>query len=130
MSKRIRITSCVSGKIMLRSATGNLFVYAILLLILYSIPFNSQVTLNEHHVAGMRLDHLLHLLLFIPIPLLVRKTLFRNPVRVTLLLVLAAVIVEGMHLIVPERSFSVFDIFANVTGILIGTGVSFLVKRN
>lgn len=110
-------------------ATRNLIIYLFVLLMLYVIPFRTQTTLNTHYVCGLRLDYILHATLFIPIPFLLKTKLFVNPVPTILLIMVGAMLVEGLHLVIPHRSFSGFDMIANLTGISIGSAIVWLRNR-
>lgn len=107
-------------------------LYIIVVLILHLIPTSSGdgVALNSRVIFFIRADYLLHLVLFIPLMVLV--WLYLNKENITgvtrfnhgLLWLAAgiffAVFVEGIHLLLPHRSFNPVDLILNVTGVLLG----------
>jgi VanZ family protein len=85
----------------------------------------------------IRLDHLLHLLVYFMICMyylfgqMRSITLFRTDslLKFVLLILLLAIFTEVVQLWVPERAFNVFDLVSNVAGLALGVGVIFLVQR-
>lgn len=84
----------------------------------------------------IRLDHLLHLLVYFLICMyflfgimkgfkLFRGNSFYKFIFVTIFL---GIVTEGVQLWVPERAFNVFDMVANVSGIIIGVAVIRMVQ--
>jgi hypothetical protein len=98
----------------------NLLIYSLLVLVAYSIPVNTGISLNKRFVFGIRFDYVIHFLLFLPVPFLIRKTLSGNLFGTIVLLALGAALVEGIHLIIPNRSFNPNDALANSSGIVAG----------
>ena len=85
----------------------------------------------------IRLDHLLHLLVYFLICMyyllgLTRGfTLFKKNsfLKFLLLVLFLGIVTEFVQLWVPERAFNVFDLISNVTGVVVGTGVVLMVQR-
>jgi VanZ family protein len=85
----------------------------------------------------IRLDHLLHLLVYFMICMyylfgqMRGITLFRTNslLKFFLLILLLATFTEVVQLWVPERAFNVFDLVSNVAGLTLGVGVIFLGQR-
>ena len=92
---------------------------------------NNGLALSSRQILFIRADYLLHLLLFVPLMILV--WLYLNKERITgvtrfnhALLwfvagVLFALLAEGMHYLLPYRSFNPVDLVLNVTGVVLGT---------
>jgi len=97
--------------------------------------------LNKIHICPeafyIRLDHLLHLLVYFLICMyylfgvLKGFSLFeKNSLqRFVVLIFLLAVVTEVVQLWIPERTFNLFDMISNMTGLVIGVGVIEMVKR-
>ena len=93
--------------------------------------------LNKTHIGpesfNIRLDHLLHLLVYFLICMYYlfgirnRFDLFEKNsfLKFILLILLLAIITEVVQLWVPERAFNVFDLISNAAGV--GLGV-FIIK--
>lgn len=97
----------------------------------YLYPVNTEETINRSYVLSIRGDYWLHALLFFPLPLLV-CTAARNAKECFLLTVLClciAVAAEGIHYLIPYRSFNPFDMLANVTGIAFSAVFLVLLRR-
>lgn len=85
----------------------------------------------------LRLDHLLHLLVYFLICMYylfgLRKglTLFekKSLLKFVLLILLLATVTEVVQLWVPERAFNVFDMISNVAGIGLGVFVIKMAQR-
>lgn len=97
--------------------------------------------LNKTHIGpesfNIRLDHLLHLLVYFLICMyylfgickgftLFEKNELLNFVLFTLIL---AIITEVVQIWVPERGFNVFDLISNIAGIGFGILIIMLVAR-
>jgi len=86
----------------------------------------------------IRLDHLLHLLAYFMICMYyllgLRKgfTIFENSAfpKFILLVMFLATVTEVIQLWVPERTFNVFDLISNITGIGIGVLIIKMVQRH
>jgi VanZ family protein len=101
----------------------------------YAGEFNKiKIGTEAFHI---RLDHLLHLLVYFLISMFylfgMRKglELFKGKslLKFVLLILFLAILTEVIQLWIPERSFNVFDIISNVTGLAIGLGVIEMVQR-
>lgn len=98
--------------------------YLILVVLLYLFPFSSSISLNNYSVSVFRADHVLHSLVFIPLPFLI--LFYSKNSRFVLLKsilysLLISVFYELIHLVIPYRSFTIIDLFSNVIGVLIGS---------
>ena len=49
---------------------------------------------------------------------------------ISIYLILLSIILEFLHLLVPERSFQLSDLFGNLIGVVIIVIISFLLKKN
>ena len=49
---------------------------------------------------------------------------------ISIYLILLSIILEFLHLLIPERSFQLSDLFGNLIGVVIIVIISFLLKKN
>ena len=49
---------------------------------------------------------------------------------ISIYLILLSIILEFLHLLIPERSFQLSDLFGNLIGVIIGIIVRFFLKKN
>lgn len=108
-------------------------IYFITLLLLYIIPLKEGISLNNYNYSSFRLDHIIHVLVFIPTsfviaPIFLRQTQFRVIKIIALSFVLGALF-ETIHLLVPYRAFTVADLLSNLIGVAIGS-LLFLFFKN
>jgi VanZ family protein len=84
-------------------------------------------SLNNNHVLHIRLDHLVHAIIFIPwvvVIWLVTRFNFRTaPLKATACLALCLLFAAAMEFVqyfLPYRTFTIYDLLANGTGVLLG----------
>lgn len=99
--------------------------YLLLVFIIYIYPFSDQFSLNRHQIISFRGDHVMHLLVFTPVPFILHPFFYlrhknRNSFAISLALVIAASL-ELIHYILPYRSFTTADLLANILGVGIGS---------
>lgn len=99
-----------------------LLAYLLAVVLMYILPVNTKGELNTQHVAGLRLDYLLHVLLFLPLPVLLinPRAKWGNVVLLFAAAVCLAAVTEYIHALIPYRSFNPNDMLANVCGAVIG----------
>ena len=96
--------------------------YLALILLLVILPLNNQenLILNNTYLVEIRLDHLLHGILFIPW-LFIGSRLRGMPLPLAiiggLLLALSA---EGLQYFLPYRAFNINDMISNAIGVFLG----------
>jgi VanZ family protein len=82
------------------------------------------MSLNRNHFLSFRGDHVMHLIVFSPIPLLLFLLFSKHPrvsiIKVAFLSLILAILFEFSHAIVPYRSFTIDDLLANIAGVFIG----------
>lgn len=102
------------------------FIYFSGLLVLAVFPFSSAglQNINDVYVVNFRLDHLLHLLMLIPIyPILIWNIPSQSFYKAVLLLVASitiALLTEGVQHFLPYRAFNPADMIANLGGVIVG----------
>ena len=102
--------------------------YTFLLFLVAILPINSSGSaINHTFVVSIRLDYLLHCVIFIPwVFLLQRFTLFNfrtYPVKTIALLlgaVLFAFVMEAVQYFLTYRAFNINDLLANGLGVVLG----------
>ncbi len=113
-----------------------LLSYVFLILLLHVIPFGSSMTaLNKAEVASIRMDYLLHALVFLPWAIIVwwvySVNFFKKPGKALLWLFAGVILAAGAEYIqyfLPYRAFNINDVIGNVSGVVLGS-VVFLFKK-
>ena len=99
--------------------------YITFILLMAVIPLNglNSHALNNVYILEIRLDHLLHGILFLPW-FFISIQIFRQPVWVAVVAGIGlAVSAEGVQYFLPYRAFNVNDMISNVIGMMLGLGV-------
>ncbi len=111
-----------------------LYSYIILVIILHLIPTPGGLEISSAEVGFIRMDYLLHVLVFLPWMFFsltfrhnqtARKWSLHDPSVWFGLGILAATATEGIHYWLPYRSFNPVDMLANAAGVVIGAVVIF-----
>lgn len=116
-------------KLSIRTLNWLIIIYVLTILVLSTAMINTKVALNRTWVLHVRLDHLLHALLFIPWMVLIhwrwkeKKSVFIYLLALASGLVLAS-ISEMVQLLVPFRTFNIVDLMANWVGVVVGALIS------
>jgi VanZ family protein len=105
------------------------WIYMFSLIVLALLPLNSTTSdaLVDTFVINIRLDYLLHSILFIPWILLYLLTFW--PAKITDKLIMAgtgllmAFTTEGIQYFLSYRSYNINDLLSNFLGVLIGSFV-------
>jgi len=112
-------------------------LYVLVILMVSVLPINGpESPINDIYVIDIRLDYLLHALIFIPfVPLAVLSVVFSSPtLRNTLLIILSglllAIVAESIQYLLPYRTFNINDLIANTIGITLGIPSFILFKLN
>lgn len=94
-----------------------LFIYLLTILLLAVLPLNSMnFFLNTNYVLGLRLDCILHIVIYMPISYLLYKSRYL-PLKILLVtLFILPVLMEGVQLVFPYRTFNVNDLVADFVG--------------
>jgi hypothetical protein len=108
-----------------RALTWLIIIYVLVILVLSTALINTKVALNRTWVLHVRLDHMLHVLMFIPWMALVRcrwneKEGMGFIILALVVGLLLASISEGVQLFIPKRAFYQTDLIANWLGIFVG----------
>ncbi len=111
--------------------------YILLLFILSVLPINGKESaVNGTYVFQLRLDYLIHILLFLPwMTILLFNSreastnffLFRPLIWLILGFVLV-IATEGVQYFIPYRAFNSRDLFSNSLGLIAGVGLYALLK--
>jgi VanZ family protein len=109
-----------------------LYTYTCILIILAVLPINglSKTDINDVFVVHIRLDHLLHSIIYIPWPFLFfgvyNLTFSANKWLMLLLGLIVTTFTEGIQLLLTYRSFSINDLLANYLGLGLGCFFAFI----
>ena len=100
-----------------------LIIYVTFVVVLSVVPFSTPGTpFNDIHVLSLRLDYLLHALVFIPLVPLWRFSWPAHPIWLVVVLGLClAAAAEGIHYFLPYRSYNINDLLGNIIGVVLGT---------
>ena len=100
------------------------YIYLVILLLGSVLSFNSgSSSLNDNYTMYIRWDYLLHVLVYIPLPVLLGLwQINRIPfwIRIILFSLLITVMFEALQLVIPYRAFNINDLMANGVGATIG----------
>ena len=99
-----------------------LFVYLAILVVMVVVPLGALNTmLSDTFVLRLRLDYLVHALMFLPLLVLWRLSFARHPLWLIILtgLTLAAGL-EGIQYLLPYRAWNVNDALGNAVGVVLG----------
>jgi VanZ family protein len=107
-----------------------LISYMIFLLIFFIYPFNVENKVNTVKVAGtFRLDHILHVLIFLPSTFVLQNKFNLKSSYVLMLGIIMSFFFEFLQWFIPYRAFTIKDLQANIIGSLLGH-LSFLLIKN
>lgn len=104
------------------------YLYLLTALILHVIPTGSAISFNEFEIGDLRLDYLLHTLVFLPWMPLIRLRSIQDKRNLSLKKsviwliagILFAALCENVQIWIPYRSFNPLDLLFNISGILLG----------
>lgn len=99
-------------------------LYLVILIFFYLIPLSESLSLNRYHYFTFRGDHVIHLLVFTPLPFLFLPLFLQQTKRrifkAFFLALSIAICFELSHLFVSYRAFTLEDLTANISGVMIG----------
>lgn len=104
------------------------WIYTIILILLALLPVNgSGSVINHTFVVSIRLDYLIHCIIYLPWMFLLAKVTrvnFRFSLLPSLIMIIVAfifsIINEAVQYYLPYRAFNINDLLANVLGVAIG----------
>lgn len=108
-------------------------LYLLTILILYIIPMEGDLRLHKLRLMNIRLDYIIHSILFTPTtffiaPIFLPHSKFKKLKVITLALIIG-VVFELIHAIVPYRAFTTEDMISNLIGISIGSIIFLIASR-
>ena len=104
--------------------------YFVLLAALMWAPLNGLGEALNNYIFGLRLDHLLHALVYLFCPLFLTSWLHRSKIPLLAVSVLIGIATESVQYLLPYRGFDVNDLVANFIGVLLGwLAIMFLLLR-
>jgi VanZ family protein len=113
------------------------YLYALLIVIISVLPINGPGTaINHIFIVSIRLDYLLHCLVYIPLVLFLwiekGSDLFLTSGKIfiwIILLLVFAAITEVIQYFLTYRAFNINDMLANILGIIIGFAIVLLYNK-
>lgn len=126
--------SKMSIKIRIWQILGLLYLLIIFYLFLSdvnSVPSDFQIS-----ILNIPFDKVVHFLIYLPFSFLFFKTFCTNKIKqnkfkVSIYIILTGFILsittEGLQILNPSRSISIFDLFANFAGVIVGAVLLFAV---
>ena len=99
-----------------------LFIYVVGMLMLVVLPLNDKKAsfLSDTYVVKLRLDYLVHIIIFLPFLFLVKLSYPMPLLKLLILGFIFAGFCEGIQYLLPYRSFNINDLIANMAGIVLG----------
>ena len=96
------------------------FIYITIIVLLLVLPLNGTLRLSNVYF-GFRSDHIIHCLIFTPfISLCFLGKLATSTLRLLVFGYTFASFCEFLHVFIPYRTASIFDLLANYIGVTIG----------
>lgn len=95
-------------------------LYFVLLAVLMWAPLNGLGLPLNNFIFGLRLDHLLHGLVFIPCAFFLMDFLKRRKLLILVLALVIGLFTEFVQYLLPYRGFDLNDLVGNGLGILLG----------
>jgi VanZ family protein len=100
----------------------------VFLVLLSVLPINSSgSSINHIFVVSIRLDYLLHCLVYIPLVFFAwmdkEMNIFRVPFKTVgwvIVLLAFGIVTEWIQFFLPYRAFNINDLIANALGVMIG----------
>jgi VanZ family protein len=107
------------------------WLYVLIIISLYAIPSTFEIPLNRMSILTFRLDHLLHLIIFIPLPVFFLKTynFGTTYIIISITLIFFALNLEFLHIVYSKRSFSLNDMVFNIIGVALGIMIDLLIRK-
>lgn len=107
-------------------------IYGLIILGAYLYPGGKMASFDDHYYLKVRGDYFFHCLVFIPFAMM-----FLHYARLKgksmkifgFLAIIGGACFELLHLIIPNRSFNLFDMLANVIGVVLGLALYNILKR-
>jgi glycopeptide antibiotics resistance protein len=97
-------------------------IYLISVIILLILPANDTGIKLNFSFLGIRSDHWIHAIMFIPFMILCSMNFNRKNFFIFLFFAISfASFCESLHYFLPYRSFDIHDFYANIIGVLIGS---------
>ena len=114
-------------------------LYCTALFLLAILPINGESSpISDTYIVTIRLDYLLHTLIFLPfLPLAMhslsgtsqRKRIIKKILSLIIIGLLFAIITESIQFYLPYRSFNINDLIANTLGVILGFPIILVLKR-
>ena len=111
------------------------FTYILAIIVVAVFPFSAAGVgaMNQVYVLSFRLDHLLHLVAFVPLyPLgiwLFKPIRWKGRVYLLMAGLVIASLAEFIQYFIDYRAYNPADLISNLAGVLLGAIIMFMVKK-
>lgn len=108
-------------------------IYGLIILGAYVYPGGKMATFDDKYYFEIRGDYFFHCLVFIPYAMMFlhyARLKGKSMLMFGALAVFGAACFELLHLIIPHRSFNLFDMLSNVIGVSFGLALYSAFKRH
>lgn len=105
-----------------------IFIYLFVVVVVHVVPLGDDLDLtvnNSYIIEDLRLDHLLHGLIFVPVYFFIWSLIhsehrWQRFIIALLLCTLFAVLAESLQILLSYRAFTVPDLLSNLFGVGVG----------
>jgi glycopeptide antibiotics resistance protein len=107
-------------------------IYGLIILSAYLYPGGKMASFDDHYYLKIRGDYFFHCLVFIPFAMMFlhyARLKGKSMMKFGWLAILGGACFELLHLIIPNRSFNLFDMLANVVGVVLGLTLYNIFKK-
>jgi glycopeptide antibiotics resistance protein len=105
--------------------------YLMALILISLLPLNSSDRkINHIFLLQVRLDHLLHGVLFLPWAILQYRCLQSRLILVLITGLVGAIFLESIQYVTTYRTFNINDLIGNLSGFLFGMALLYLTYQN
>lgn len=105
-------------------------VYLSVIIILLVLPTKGSGININFTILGIPSDKIIHAIMFIPFMIFAQLIFKRTNFFIPFFLgIFFCSICETLHYFIPYRDFSIYDFYANITGLSLG-GIAYFFRRN
>jgi glycopeptide antibiotics resistance protein len=107
-------------------------IYGLIILAAYLYPGGKMASFDDDYYFNIRGDYFFHCLVFIPFAMMFlhyARLKGKSMMKFGILAIFGGACFELLHLIIPNRSFNLFDMLANVIGVSLGLAIYNVFKK-
>lgn len=96
-------------------------LYLVVIIVLLTVSFSGTGFKLNKYFLGIRIDHFIHAVIFIPFMVFCRLIFKQTNFFIPFFLgIFFCSVCESLHYFLPYRQFSLYDYYANLTGLTLG----------